>query len=107
MSLASVDFLARVVAAGAGPHGVGALDRLGIHDPGGCHRVPPHGIADGIAQRVVDPVGGALRVPPLEVPVHGVPRREVVRQLPPRASRAITYRIASTIRRRGWIVEAI
>src|SRR5664279_2575347 len=67
MSLASVDFLARVVAAGAGPHG----------------------IADGIAQRVVDPVGGALRVPPLEVPVHGVPRREVVRQLPPRASRAI------------------
>src|SRR3954451_17725401 len=57
--------------------------------PGRGHRTASGGVPDRVAQCVVDPVDGAIGGPPLEVEVDGVPRREVVCQLPPRAARPI------------------
>src|SRR3954471_2144830 len=48
-------------------------------------RFPSGRLPDRPAQRVVDPVGRAIGVPALEVPVDGVPGREVVRHHPPGA----------------------
>src|SRR5512144_2388786 len=41
-----------------------------------------------VAQRVVHPVQAAVRAPPLEVPEHRLPRRELPRQQPPGAAGA-------------------
>ena len=56
MPLASVDLLARVVAPTVFADSVGALDRLGVHDPRAGHRVPAIGVAQRRVQRIVDPV---------------------------------------------------
>lgn len=52
-TLAAVDFLAGVVAAGAGGDGLGALDRLGVEYAGRRFGGPAFGCADLVAQRVV------------------------------------------------------
>ena len=103
VSLAPVDLLARVVTATVGTDGVGALDRLGVHDPGAGHRVTPGGIAHRRPQRVVDAVGETVVGPGLEVPVtvsHGGKSCGSWRHEQPIRLR---FKIASTIRRRGWV----
>lgn len=57
--LAVVDLLARVVPARIAPDSLGALDGLGVDDPGRGRRLPPGGLPDRVAERVVDPVGRA------------------------------------------------
>jgi hypothetical protein len=102
--LAAVSLVSRVLA--AGPHGndVGALEELGVHDPGRGQRIPPGRIHDRGVQGVMDSVAGAVGVPVLEAPVRGVLGREVVRHHPPRAPGAVlTLRIVSAILRREWI----
>jgi hypothetical protein len=41
----------------------------------------------------MDAIGGAIGIPPPEIPVHGVPWRKVVRQLPPRAPRPVRVQV--------------
>jgi hypothetical protein len=70
--------------------GVGALDRLRVDDPRRRLDVLAALLdPDPLAQRVVDAVDGAVLAPPVEVPVHGLPGREVLGQHPPRAARAV------------------
>jgi hypothetical protein len=83
-----VDPFPGVIAATGTPDGVRALDRLGVHDPGRDHRVATVSVAQLLTQRVVDAVHGAVVAPALEIPVHRLPRRQVVGQLPPRAAGA-------------------
>lgn len=85
LQITPVDPLAGVIAARVGADGVGALDRLGVDDPARGHRVA----AGGVAQRVVDAVDGAVVAPVCEVPVDGLPGRQVVGQQPPGAADAV------------------
>src|SRR3954447_16533662 len=63
----------------------GALDRLAVHHPGGRVGGPAVEAAAVGPQRVVDGGPRPVLLPPAEVPVDGVPRREVAREHPPRA----------------------
>ena len=76
-------FFPRVVA--PIPAAAGRLDRLAVQHggrrvPGATVQLPHLG-----PQGVVDPVPGAVGLPPPEVGVHRLPRRIVVRHGPPRA----------------------
>ena len=83
--LAAVDLLPGVVAAGVAPDGVGALDALGVDQPGAGLGVAALLHAQLGAHHGQDLLGDLGLFPPVEVPVHRLPRREVRRQLPPRA----------------------
>jgi hypothetical protein len=63
----------------------------------------PGDVADRVAQGLMDSLGGAIGGPPLEVVEDRLPRRKIMRQLPPRAAGTGQYRIASTTRRRGYL----
>jgi hypothetical protein len=52
VTLVPVGLLACVIAARVVADGVGALERLGVHDPGRGHRIPAHLVADRSTQRV-------------------------------------------------------
>ncbi len=87
-SLAAVDLLARIVAPTITPHGIGAFDALRVDDAG-RRLVVATGLAAGLdAQFGRQRLGDAGGFPLLEVPVHGLPGRQVGRQVPPRAARA-------------------
>ena len=88
MTLAAIDLLARVIAARRGRDGVRAPDRLCVDDRGAGLRLAPFGLPDRAAQRVVQRVQRPVIAPASKVPVHRRPRREVRRQLTPRAARA-------------------
>lgn len=88
VAFAAIAPFAGVIPARVGTDGVGAGDRLGVDDARRRHRVAAHGVAQPVAQRIVDVVDGAVVTPAFEVPVHGLPRWEVVRQLPPRTAGA-------------------
>lgn len=85
-SLASFDLFARVAAPGRGGHGVCSADGLRVDQPRARLGGSPVGLADSTALDVMDPFDGAVVVPPGEVPVHGGPGREVLRQLSPGAT---------------------
>jgi hypothetical protein len=75
--------LARVISL-RGLRGIGG----GLHHPGaddcrGRLRCAPGLLADPAAEQVVDRLGGAVGLPPGVVVIHGLARREVVRQVPP------------------------
>ncbi|ANS31089.1 hypothetical protein R1CP_32330 [Rhodococcus opacus] len=82
---------------------VGALDRLRVDHPRRRHRIPAAKVTELRPQRVVDAVGHPGLVPSLEVPENGLPRREVMRSCRHEQPVRLTWRIASTIRRRSWI----
>jgi hypothetical protein len=86
--LPPVDLLAGVVATGVAPDGVGALDALGVDQPGARFGVAALGDPQLLADRSQDLLGDLRVLPPGEVPVHRLPRREVAGQLAPRAAGA-------------------
>ncbi len=79
-------FFARVVAALSGL--VGCFDRLAVNN--GCRRghVAPFGVAQPIAQCVVDERPGPVLAPLAKVAIDGLPGAEVFGQKPPRAARS-------------------
>ncbi|MEN3615253.1 hypothetical protein AAH979_37715 [Plantactinospora sp. ZYX-F-223] len=83
---AAVDVLAGVVASAVPAHGVGGLDALRVDDPGG--RLPVAALleADLFTEVVQDALGDLVLFPADEVPVDGLPWREVGRELPPGAA---------------------
>src|SRR5664279_2746094 len=85
MALATIDSLRSVVSAGGRGDSVGALDRLGVHDPRRRLGVALLLLATHLlTQRVVQLVQCPIVPPPGEVPVHRLPWRKVLGQHPPR-----------------------
>ena len=84
MALAAVDLLARVKTAARRADGVRALDRLRVHDP--RRRLCAATLADThlLTQLVVQRLQRAVVTPVTKIPIYGLPRREVLRQHPPR-----------------------
>jgi hypothetical protein len=81
----AVHLLGVIPAPGGPGHRIGGADRLGVDHRCGRLGLPPRGLADLGAQRVVQPGQGAVIAPGREVPVHRPPGREVARQVPPGA----------------------
>jgi hypothetical protein len=77
-----------VVAAGLASDGVGTLDVLGVEKPGGRFGVAALGGAQLFAHDREDLLGDPVLFPADEVPVHGLPRREISWQRPPGAASA-------------------
>jgi len=77
--LAAVDLLPRVVAAGLPPDGVGTLDALGVDQSGAGQRVAAFLHAQLGAHDGQDVLGHASLFPLVEVPIHGLPWREIRR----------------------------
>jgi hypothetical protein len=82
---AAVDFLGVIPAAGGLRDGVGGGYGLGVDDRGCGLGIPPGSRPDPLSQRVVQPGQGAVFAPGGEVPINGLPGREVRGQVPPRA----------------------
>jgi hypothetical protein len=84
--LPAVDLLAGVVTTAVASDGVRALDALRVDDPGaglGLAALLHPGL---LPQRGQHHLGDLGLLPLLEIPVHGLPRREVSRQVPPGAA---------------------
>jgi hypothetical protein len=86
--LPTVDLLPRVVAAAVPADGVGTLHRLGVHQSGAGPGIATLGDPELFADRSEDLLGDLGVLPAGEVPVHRLPRREVLWQLPPRTAGA-------------------
>lgn len=83
VALAACDLLARVDALAGGRDVRGGLDALGVQDAGGRLGVAAFGFPDQAPQESVELVDDRVLLPGGEVAVDGLPRGEVVRQVPP------------------------
>ncbi len=83
--LAPVDLLPGVVATGVTPDGVRSAHGLGVDQPGRGLRVAAFLHAQLPADHRQDLLGDLGLFPLVEVPVHGLPGREIRRQRPPGA----------------------
>ena len=81
-------FFPSVVTTARRRHGVCALDRLRVHDPGRRGRAAPLLRDPHLPpKRVVKPIKRPIPAPTREIPVHRLPRRQIPRQHPPRPTR--------------------
>src|SRR5664279_6175447 len=83
--------IARVKAAARRRDGVRALDRLRVHDPRRRLCAATLGDTHLLAQSVVQRLQRAVVTPVAEVPIYRLPRREVIRQHPPRPTSCLLY----------------
>lgn len=83
VAFAACDLLARVDALAGGRDIRGGLDALGVQDAGGRLGVAAFGFPDQAPQESVELVEDRVLLPSGEVAVDGLPRGEVVRQVPP------------------------
>jgi hypothetical protein len=81
-------FFPSVVAAARRGHGVCALERLRVDDPGRGGRAAPFLRDPHLPpKRVVKPIKRPIPAPTREIPIHRLPRRKIPRQHPPRPTR--------------------
>src|SRR5215218_4049517 len=84
--LPAVDLLAGVVTTAVASDGVRALDALRVDDPGAGLGIAALLHPGLLPQRGQHHLGDFGLLPLLEIPVHGLPRREVSRQVSPGAA---------------------